>query len=336
MTDTPLQVIQYGLEGDATPGTLVPATRRIAGGTVDWVETGTVYRPQHPVGLYTINPSPPVVLSHGLDLTFSGDLSLDEMVDFAEMSIMEVTVSGAGPYVFDFDPSESGDNDPRSYTFERRLTDGASPADIEAGFVVGRGFTISQGLNEQCKLTVDMFGRRVQSSTLTAALTVLPQTFFTSNDWVVSIDDEATAMGTTPITGQVRSFELVYKSGLIPKYFLDGRTDLDFSSIGTGPRGIESLRMQIEWNGQADIERTAAAAQTLREIRLIATIGTEILQMDMVMRHAKPDFLSVTDAEGNDVVDLEFVSAYDSTPVGSDPEHFLMKITSDAKTNLAL
>jgi hypothetical protein len=336
MTDAPLKQVNYGVEADGTPGTLVAATRRLAGGIVDWVETGEVYRPQHPVGLYTINPTPPVVLSRGLDLSFEGDLSLDELVDFAEMSMMEVAPSGAGPYVYTFDPAEDAANDPRTFTFERRLTDGTSPADIEAGFVVARGFTITQNLNEQCKLSVDMFGRKVQSSTLTAALAVLPQTFFTSNDWVVAIDDEASAMGTTPIVGQVRSFELVYKSGLLPKYFLDNRADLDFSSIGTGPRGIESLRIQIEWAGQADTERAAAAAQSHRNIQLLATLGTEILQLDMVMRHDKPDFLSVSDADGNDVVDLELVSAYDSTPEAGDPEHFQMEITSDAKVDVAL
>lgn len=336
MTDTPLQVIQYGVEIDATPGTLVVATRRLAGGKVNWEAIDEVYRPQHPVGLYTINPTPPVDLVRGVDFSFEGDLSLDELVDFAEMSMKEVAPSGAGPYIYTFDPSESGANDPRTFTFERRLTDGVSPADIEAGFVVARGFTITQNLNEQCQLRVDMFGRRVQTSTLTAALAVLPQTFFTSNDWVVAIDNEGSAMGTTPIVGQVRSFELVYQSGLLPKYFIDNRADLDFSSIGTGPRGIESLRIQIEWNGQADLERTAARAQTLRNIQLLATKGTEILQLDMVMRHAKGDFLSVSDADGNDVVDLELVSAYDSTPETDDPNHFQMIITSDAKTDVAL
>ncbi len=335
MTDTPLQVIQYGIEGDATPGTLVAATRRLAGGTVNWEAIDEVYRPQHPVGLYTINPTPPVTVVRGIDLSFDGDLSLDELVDFGLMSMKEITPTGIGPYVWTFDPSESAGNDPRTFTFERRLTDGVSPSDIEAGFCMARGWTITQNLNEQAGLTVDIFGRRVQSSTLTPALSVLAQTFFTSGHWVVSIDPEGTAMGTTPVTGQVRSFELVYKSGLFPKYFLDNRSDLDFSSAGTGLRGIESLRMQIEWNGQAGTERTAAAAQALRNIQLKATKGTEILQLDCVMRHAKADFLSVSDADGNDVTDLEFVSAYDSSPETGDPNHFQMIITSDAKAAAA-
>ena len=332
MTDRPLQVIQYGVEADGTPGTRVVATRRLAGGTVDWVETGQVYRPQHPVGLYTINPTPPITMFRGLDLTFDGDLSLDELVDFGEMSMKEVAVSGAGPYIYTFDPSESAANDPRTYTFERRLTDGATPEDFEAGFVMARGFTITQNLNEQCKLSVDMFGQKVQASALTGALTVLPQTFFTSNDWAIAIDDEATAMGTTAITGQVRSFELVYKSGLFPKYFLDGRADKDFSNVGTGPRGIESLRMQVEWGTLATAERIVAATQVNRNIQLLATLGTEILQLDMVMKHAKPDFLSVSDADGNDVVDMEFVSAYDASPEAGDPNHFQAIITSDDRT----
>jgi hypothetical protein len=35
------------------------------------------------------------------------------------------------------------------------------------------------------------------------------------------------------------------------------------------------------------------------------------------------------------VVDLEFVSAYDSTPEVGDPNHFQMEITSDAKEFVA-
>lgn len=332
-SDTPLQVIQYGAEGDATRGTVVPATRVLAGGKVAWTAIDEVYRPDHPVGLYVFNPTSPVVLFRGTELAFDGDLSLEEMVDFLEMSVKEdAAPDGVGPYTWVFDPSESADNDPRSYTFERRVTDGITPSDIEAAHVMAQGFTVSQGVNEPTKLRVDMVGRRVQASTLTPALSVPALSFLTAGNWTVYIDDEGTAFGTTQILGQARTWEFHYLSGLFEKYFLDGRADLDFSSLGTGRRGVESLRMQIEWGTLANAERTAAAAQTLRLVRLVGTLGANSITFDMVMRHAKGDFLTVQDENGNDVTDLELVAAHDTSPEATDPAHFECQIVNDRAT----
>jgi len=334
MSDTPLQVIQYGVEGDTTPGTAVPATRRLAGGKVAWTAIDENYNPQHPVGVYTINPTDPVTLMRGVELSFDGDLNIEEMVDFLEMGVKELAApSGAGPYTWLFDPSESGANDPRSYTFERRLTEGVSPADIEAAFVHMKSFTISQGVNEPTKLRVEMFGRRVQTSTLTAALAVPTLTFLSAGMWTVFIDADTTVFGTTQITGSIRTFEFTYQTGLFPKFFLDNRSDLDFSSVGTGPRGVESLKMQVEWNGLADAERTAARANNRRLVRLrgIPSAGLEV-RFDMVMRHSKGDFLTVTDADGNDVTEFDMVSAYDPAPGAGDPNHFEANIINNRAT----
>ncbi len=335
MTDRPLQRIQYGVEVDATPGTLVDATRILGGGTVDFETIDEVYRPNHPVGLYTFNPTTPVQLMRGVDLSFDGDMAVEELIDFLQMSVQEVAPSGMGPYVWLFQPSETGANDPRSYTFERRLTDGTTDRDIELGFVMARSFTITQNLNEQTRLTVDMFGRRIQDGTPnTAALTAETLTFMSSENWKLYIDPESTAHGTNQIAGQVRSFEFTYQSGLFPKYFLDGRTDLDFVSVGTAQRGIESLRIQVEWGAQAELERIEAAAQSLRLIRLEGIRGTDKVIFDFVMRHAKGDFLSVSDADGNDVVDMELVAAHDPSPVATHPAHFECEITSVLRQTL--
>ncbi len=331
--DTPLQVIQYGAEGDATRGTPVPATRVLAGGKVAWTAIDEVYRPDHPVGLYTLNPTSPVNLVRGVELEFDGDLSLEEMVDFLEMSVKEdAAPDGVGPYTWVFDPSESADNDPLSYTFERRLTDGITPRDIEAAHVMAQSFTVSQGVNESTKLRVSMVGRRVQSSTLTPALSVPALTFLSAGNWTVYIDDEGTAFGTTQITGQVRSFDFTYQSGLFEKYFLDARSDLDFSALGTGRRGVESLRMQVEWGVLAEAERAFAASQALRLVRLVGTVGANSITFDMVMRHAKGDFLTVQDENGNDVSDLELMAAHDTSPEATDPAHFECQIVNDRAT----
>ncbi len=334
MTDTPLQVIQYGVEGDATRGTLVAATRVLSGGKVAWTAIDEVYRPDHPVGLYVFNATSPVNLVRGVELEYDGDLSLEEMVDFLEMSVKEdaVPVGAGDPWTWTFDPSETADNDPLSYTFERRLNDGSTQYDIEAGHVMAQSWTVSQGVNEPTKLRVSMVGRRVQSSTLTAALSVPALEFLTAANWKVYVDDEGTAFGSTLIAGQVRSFEFTYQSGLFEKYFLDARSDLDFSALGTGRRGVESLRMQVEWGALADAERVFAASQALRLVRLVGTVGAHSITFDMVMRHANGDFLTVTDENGNDVSDLELVAAHDTSPESGDPAHFLCEIVNGRAT----
>lgn len=338
MADRPLQTIQYGVEADATPGTAVAATRRLAGGTVAFTALDEVYRPNHPVGLYTLNPTTPVVMMRGTELAFDGDLSLEEMVDFLEMGVKELAApSGVGPYTWLFDPSESAGNDPRSYTFERRITDGVTNYDDEVAFVHAKSFTVSQGVNEPTKLRVDMFGRRVQNSTLTGALTVPTLTFLSAGMWTVYMDNDGTAHGTTQITGQVRTFEFTYQTGLREKFFLDNRSDQDFSSAGTGQRGVESLKLGVEWGDFADHattgERQKARALDLRLIRLKAVPSAGLsITFDMVMRHAKGDFLTVTDGDGNDVTEMEFVAAHDAVPLATHPAHFECEIINNRAT----
>ena len=335
MTDTPLQVIQYGVE--AARGTAIAATRVLSGGKVAFTSIDEVYRPDHPVGLWTINPTSPLALVRGVELEFDGDLSLEEMVDFLQMSVKndDVPVGAGDPWTWTFDPSEAVDNTPRAYTFERRLNDGATQYDIEVAYVMAQSWTVSQGVNEATKLRVSMVGRRsdpADSITLTPALTVPSLEFLTAGMWTVYIDDEQANHGANQITGQVRTFEFTYQSGLQEKYFLDARADLDFSALGTGRRGIESLRLQVEWAAQADLERAKAASQDLRLIRLKAVNGAHNIVFDMVMRHAKADFLTVTDENGNDVSDLEFVAAHDTSPEANMPAHFKVEMDNGRAT----
>ncbi len=335
MTDTPLQVIQYGVE--ATKGTAVPATRVLSGGKVALTSVDEVYRPDHPVGLYVFNATSPLALVRGVELEFDGDLSLEEMVDFLQMSVKndDVPVGAGDPWTWTFDPSETAGNTPRAYTFERRLNDGSTQYDIEIAYVMAQSWTVSQGVNEATKLRVSMVGRRcdpADSNAITGALSVPSLEFLTAGMWTVYVDDEGANFGVTQITGQVRSFEFTYQSGLIEKYFLDARGDLDFAALGTGRRGIESLRMQVEWAALADAERAKAVAQDLRLIRLKAVNGTHNIIFDMVMRHAKGDFLTVTDENGNDVSDLEFVAAHDTSPEASQPAHFKVEIDNGRAT----
>ena len=88
---------------------------------------------------------------------------------------------------------------------------------------------------------------------------------------------------------------------------------------------LAGLPSQIIWR---------AAAEARRRDRQGMLLTLDYPTYDMVMRHAKGDFLSVSDAEGNDVVDLELVAAHDETPLATHPPHLEIEITSDVRGTL--
>ena len=83
----------------------------------------------------------------------------------------------------------------------------------------------------------------------------------------------------------------------------------------------------VDVSDKDETERTATAGARV-------LMRAETLELIMGGGHAKGDVLSVSDADGNDVVDLELVAAHDLTPQATHPAHLEIEITSDIRATL--
>jgi hypothetical protein len=138
----------------------------------------------------------------------------------------------------------------------------------------------------------------------------------------VDVDDTWATLGTANKAGQVYGFRWTYRGQVHPAYYLDGRSDLDFTQTEQSKPECE-LEMDVIHDPVATSlvqdEETHKAAQDLRFIQLVLTGaalggGTYKVQLDGSFYHAA-DSLSErgSDRDGNMTTRLHLVSAYDPT-----------------------
>ena len=131
------------------------------------------------------------------------------------------------------------------------------------------------------------------------------------------IDDTWATLGTTQVSAQVYSFDMMYKSGLGIGERIDGRATKDFSKYEFGPHS-GTLGIVLEWKTTAAAERAKAADQSLRFVRISALgSGTKALVIDLACKHAKGDFWVDGTQGPNDTAALALVLAYDPTSAKS-------------------
>lgn len=325
MTDIALyaaRAYQWGKE--ATRGTAVPATSKIAVGTIDFDPLDAVHRPALAKGVLLRNPGNETVITRGTGLAVpETELIYDQIQNFLSSLKGGVTPVGAGAdKTWTFAPSLTADPAPDSWTIERRLSDGTNFIDNEWAYCLWSELKFLYQIDRPLMLSATGFGRRVQSSTLTAALSLptveIPPTALAQ----VWIDSTWAALGTTQVTGQVLKAEITIKTGLKPKLTFDGRADLDFTTyvFDAKERGIDAtMTMMVKASsGQYATEKTAAEAQTLRAMRF-KVLGTVVgasnreFSLDMLLKHEKGSLFMVGQEDGQDIFDSVLVEATDAT-----------------------
>lgn len=315
-----LDTYQWGLEGASTPGTLVPATSKIAVETMSFRPLDLVVRPKLANAIMLDNPGNELVVMRGTEWTAEGPVVFDQLQNWLTMLLKTITdPGGAAPATWQFTYDPTALNTIRTFTLERRGTDGTNPIDNEWGYACARSLRITGGENAPLRMTVEGFARRIQASTLTAgqALPVIemPPTPL-AKLW---INPSWATLGTTQITGgQLIDFNILIKSGLKPLMSPEGQTDLDFRSHfrDRDEVGIEfEATMRIEASsGQYATEKTAAEAQSLRAVRLeVDGTSSRTIEIDFLAKHAAGSLFEWGSQDGIAIVTLRLVSASDLT-----------------------
>ncbi len=312
-----LRIYQIGKE--TTKGTGVPATTRLVGDLLVSPKA-QVFQPQPQLGILLENPTSDVIVLQHTEMEWSGDLTYEQILHLLHCSLKgAITPTGAGAdKTWTFTPVFTADNALDSFTVERRLSDGTSNFDEEVNYVLCRDFMLSGAIGENAKFRANLFGRKVdRTSTLTAAIAVPAVNFVGVADAKLYIDNTFAGLGTTQVSGDVFGFELALRAQYQPKFYIDGRTDRSFTSHAMKRMGYD-FRVSVEWDTTINGERAKADDRSIRYVRL-QFVGAALggsnyrITIDMALRYAEGMFDQESDREGNDSVDLRFISAYDTT-----------------------
>lgn len=321
-----LRKLQVGLE--ATPGTLVAATQQLVG--------RAQYRPvdgrdkdDFPRGVLAPDVGVGTLVRKATQLVWETDLTYEEIIYPLLCGILNDAVpTGVGPYVWDFSRTWSQAEALKSASFEYIADDGVTKhVEQEFGFAQCESFGISipAGDDSPAKLTSTWFGRAEQASVMTPALTPMTDRAPVAAElFGIWIDGTWATLGTTQKTELLKTADLQIQTGVAPDFTNDARVDLDFSGImRTLLTGTLSLTLNL--NADAATELAALRAGTARAIRLSATDGNKIIQIDCFGYYNPIEYAEDT---RQDTASFELVLDYDGT--GADI--FNIQVTNDIAT----
>lgn len=324
-----LEIPQWARE--TTAGTLITATSKIA--AVDFL-----VQPQDAIDDPAILNGF-AVASHGYEVVTKRSVNwsvpstpvvFDQFQAWLGMALVGGVTSASGNiWTYTLPGTALPNNDTR--TIEVRLTDGSNPSDWRFGYSSLEEIVISGADGKPAEFTAKGFARRIQSTTLTAALslpTVLMSTFPNTS---VYIDDLFSGVGGTQIVGQVLNWKLTIDTGLIPQFTADARTDFDFGVTVLDPtkrKAMLEVDILAQNAGQWATEKTKAEALTNRAVQIKLLNGADSLLLQGVYKH-KPvaSVFPDTVVNGQQVAKLMLESS-------TDQANYLKAVLTNATTSL--
>lgn len=329
-----LRIFQWGVEG--TKGTSVPATSKMLVTDLDMEPTDQQYHPPLLRGIIQRWKGNEIVIERGSKINIPDSVAFfEQMPNWCSMSVRggsAVTPSGAGPYVYTFNRDPTGDPALKTWTLERRLSDGTNFIDNEWAYGMLSRITWKGAQNQPVMFNAEGFARRIQPSTLTAAQTAPVSQALLSSRSKVYIDSTWAGLGGTQITGQIINWEIGWTTGYSPIMLADGRTDLDFAGDVISSENTQlavKITMLVKPNsGQYATEKTAAEASTLRAIRIQCDgdDATRQVQFDMLLKHNLGSLFKIGEFQGQDMIELDLVESSDATNL------FKVKCTNNIAT----
>lgn len=270
-------------------------------------------------GLMVRNRGNETVVKRWSSWTASGPVTYEQLQNWLSMMVKGAVVGvGTAPTVWTFARTLTADPGLDSFTLERRETDGSTPVDHAWHYCMGQKLVISGADGELLMMEAEGFGRVVKVETITPALTgptlELPPAVLVK----VYIDSTWANLGTTLVSTQVLDFSVEFNTGAMPKWTMDARSDMDFTTHVYNADNISvAATLTLLLGAQFTTEKAAAEAQTLRAIRIQVdgTSGRQ-LQIDFLAKYAAPGLFEFgDDGDGQKTVTLTLEDANDGTNV---------------------
>jgi hypothetical protein len=324
---------QIAVGVEITPGSSVARTRRLItkNATYRIIEEQEMFE-DHMHGTLARAVLAPVKTRHHTELEIPFEIDFEQillpLLGGVKGDVTPTTPGSGEARLWTFTPSTTGVVDPKTYSLEWVESNfAASPDNLPLlsayGFVTA--FEIQAGPDGIARMTVSLAGRR-SASTTKSAIAIPTLTFAANARWRVDMDDTFAGLGSTQVSAQVYGFTYRFSGFLRPAYYLDGRSDLDFSIHEFAPRTAD-LTMDLVVNpasgGFITDEVTDKANNALRFVRLGLTGAAfqapdgglnRFIRIHGAYRHA-PDSMQDrgSDRDGNLITRVHLLSAYDVT-----------------------
>lgn len=318
----PLTLYQWGRES-ATPanrGTAVAATSKIAVEKIEFEAEDELWRPALAKGLLIPHSGNEMPTMRGTRFRITDQpVNYSQLHHWLSMAVVgAVTAVGASdPYTWTFARSITADPAPETFTIERRLSDGTNFVDLEWVYCFLTSITFTFEQNQPAKMSAEGVARRVQASTLTAALSMPTIDMAPSPLAKVWLDATWATLGTTALATMVRKATCTFKTGLKPLFTLDARTDLDFNTYILDPNevGTDLELTVLPTKTFYDAEKAAAEARTLRAIKILVDGPTadRSLTLNMLVKHVPGSFIGADEDEGQVQTVYRFQESTDGT-----------------------
>lgn len=317
-----LSLPQWGLESvkaPGTPGAAVAATKKMAVKDFLISPTDSISRSEVPLKSMVIaNTGGEVVMARGTDFEVpETPFFFDEGHYWAAMAIVGGVAVAGSTWIYTLNPLSPGvGRDLR--TIELGLGDGTNTSDwkIPACFLTEINYIGSP--NQPTRFSAKGQGRRLQTATRTAALSMFPTVGAGSGLSKVFIDPSWANRGTTQVVGQITGWKFHLETGLFGQATIDGRTDQDYVIAVLNPDNVKwTIEMDYKALGTAAIwqtEKTAAEAGTLRavEIRLDNT-ATYQAKFQALVKHSAASVFPNVRSNGEVMGKFVFEGSTDDT-----------------------
>jgi hypothetical protein len=246
------------------------------------------------------------LLAHAGAGSVEGHATYEDLNYYLEAAFGTISPSGAGPYV------RAGAAPLTSSPTLRKLTavfGDATYAQILAGGLV-TDLTIKGESKGYWDFTAALIGKSIADGAL-AALSDRTVNPILGAHTALYIDAWGGTIGTTAITATAFAFELALKAPKALLTYLGSVTPGDYSH--QKQRG-SMLKLTLEYNATSSAYITAilsTSAVMQRQIRIKATSGTNIMQLDFAGTAVKAPEL-YQDKDGRAIVDVEFEATENS------------------------
>lgn len=284
---------------ETTKGTLVPATRLLPG-KYTLSEEQEYYRSAYADG-FRANPGGlGATVKKGYVIDAETDLDASDFVWMMLLGVFKIAApTGATEFTWTGTPElTTGVPSIDSATMECIKSDGVTNHYYgEVGYAMLEMFKIDWNVNQAAKLTWKAFARSRQTGTPTASL--VPYTDrepLVANSVSVFWDLVGGAIGTTQLTGLMRSASLEVMTGYGADFVMDGRVDRDFGKHNVGDITAKlSLTMELDATGAsrlADYRANSGVLVRLKNTGGVVGSGLKTVQCDGAFRFTTPPSFS--------------------------------------------
>jgi hypothetical protein len=309
-----LTLVQWAKE--ATPGTDLPATSQMLVTAFNATPKDEYYRPGVLRGLMQRNRGFETPIKRWTEWSAEGPFSFEQGQNWLGAVIAVVAApTGVGPYVWTHTKNPAVIPSLATFTLERRVTDGSTPYQHAWHYCVVTKFTLNFADGEPVTFKAEGFARRVQTETLTAALTLPTPEFAPLGVGKLWIDSTWGTLGTTVVATQILNGSIEINTGAFPIWTLDQRSDLDFSTIGyNAEQAAVNVQLTALVGAQFALEKTAAEAGTLRALRLqLDGTSSRKLLLDLLAKHEMASIFEFGEQDGQHVVEMNLQESTDGT-----------------------